>query len=205
MSSINEVASSAGVVNYFDPSKEQSKTRLAAGVYPAHIIKCDKATRSVRNKYKADIYNFRIKIDKSVAGRTYQIEDIDGKMKQVDGNNYIGREVRSSGIFFFISPDVGDDFEANPGGNRKYMDTVMALGVNCPDVEVDIDGEKKMVKSLPHLDTNDFLGVPVLATIGLGKPWKGTDGVERKSFEVKTIDKWEEGEKVDVELEDLPF
>ena len=127
------------------------------------------------------------------------------KGKKFDGNNYIGREVRSSGIFFFIAPDVGDDFEANPGGNRKYMDTVMALGVNCPDVEVDIDGEKKMVKSLPHLDTNDFLGVPVLATIGLGKPWKGTDGVERKSFEVKTIDKWEEGEKVDVELEDLPF
>ena len=149
MSSVNEVMGSTGVVNYFDPSKEQSKARLAAGIYPAHIVKCDRATRSVRNKYKADIYNFRIKIDNSVSSKTYQIEGIDGNMKEVSGSNYVGREVRSSGIFFFITPDVGDDFEANPGGNRKYMDTVIALGVDCPDVEVDIDGEKKMVKSLP--------------------------------------------------------
>ena len=205
MSSVNEVMGSTGVVNYFDPSQEQSKVRLSAGIYPAHIIKCDRATRSVRNKYKADIYNFRIKIDDSVSTKTYQIEDINGAMKQVDGSNYIGREVRSSGIFFFMTPDVGDDFEANPGGNRKYMDTVLALGVDCPEVEVDIDGEKKMVKSLPHLEPNDFLGVPVIATVGLGKPWKGTDGVDRQSFEVKSIDKWEEGIKKDVEAEDLPF
>ena len=85
------------------------------------------------------------------------------------------------------------------------MDTVLALGVDCPEIEVDVGGEKKMVKSLPHLDTSDFLGIPVLATVGLGKPWKGTDGVDRQSFEVKSIDEWKQGVKLDVELEELPF
>ena len=204
MSSMSEVASSS-VVNYFDPSLEQSKARLVAGVYPAHIVKCDKVNRPVKGKYKADIYNFRIKVHESVSERTYPVEEIDGSIKHIDGNNYAGREVRSIGIFFFITPEVGDDFEANPGGNRKYMEVVMSLGIKCPEIEVDVDGEKKKVKSLPHLETNAFLGVPVLATIGLCKPWKGTDGIERQSFEVKSIDKWEGGEKVDVELEELPF
>ena len=206
MSTMSDVAdATTGMVNYFDPSQEQSKVKLAQGVYPAHIVKCDRVTRDVRNKHKADIYNFRIKIDKSVAKKSYQIEDIAGDMVQVDGSNYIGREIRSQGIFFFLTPDAGDGFEAHPGGNRKYMETILALGVECPEVEVDIDGEKRMVKSLPHLDTSDFLGRPVLAVVGLGKPWKGTDGVARQSFEVKSIDKWEEGEKVDVEAEELPF
>ena len=204
MSTMTEVASGS-VVNYFDPSLEQSVTRLASGVYPAHIIKCDIVTRPVRGKYKADIYNFKIKVHDSVATKTYQIEDIDGSMKHVEGNHYIGREGRSIGIFFFLTPNPGDDFEAQPGGNRKYMETVEALGVDCPELELDVDGEKKMVKSLPHLETSDFLGVPVFATLGLGKPWVGTDGIERKSFEVKSIDKWEGGVKIDVELEKLPF
>ena len=172
MSTMTEVASKE-LANYFDPSLEQSAVRLALGVYPAHITHCDKITRPVRGKYQADIYNFKIKIHDSVATKTYQIEEIDGSMKNVEGSHYIGREVRrSTGIFFFLTPDLGDEFEAHPGGNRKYMEVVMSLGIKCPEIEVDVDGEKKKVKSLPHLETNAFLGVPVLATIGLGKPWR---------------------------------
>ena len=205
MSNVADVIGSTGGVNYFDPSLEQSNVKLSPGIYPANIIKCEKVTRPVRGKHSADIYNFRIKVHESVAGKSYQVEDIDGTKKQVDGNNYIGREIRSVGIFFFLTPEPGDNFTAHPGGNRKYMDTVLALGVDCPEIEVDVGGEKKMVKSLPHLDTSDFLGIPVLATVGLGKPWKGTDGVDRQSFEVKSIDEWKQGVKLDVELEELPF
>ena len=205
MSTMNDVVGSNGMVNYFDPSLEQSNAKLAPGIYPANIVKCDKLTRPVKGKYKADIYNFKIKVHESVAKKTYQVEDIAGNLKDIDGNNYVGREIRSQGIFFFLTPDAGDDFEAHPGGNRKYMETVIALGVDCPEVEVDVGGSKKKVKSLPHLDTSDFLGRAVLATVGLGKPWKGTDGMERQSFEVKSIDQWKEGAKIDVELEELPF
>ena len=205
MSTMTEVAGATKVNHYFDPSQEQSKTRLAQGVYPGHIIKCDSVVRPVKNKHKARIFNYRIKVDKSVASRHYQIEDIDGTMKDVDASNYTGREIRSQGVFFFLTPDVGDDFEANPGGNRKFMETVEALGVSCPEIEIDVDGEKRMVKTLPDLHESAFLGVPVLANVGLGRPWKGTDGVERQSFEVKSINTWEEGTKVDVEASELPF
>ena len=198
---MTEVAKGSGVVNYYDPSLESSNTRLAHGIYPAHIVKCDKITRPVRGKHQADIYNFRIKVHTSASKHTYRIEDIDGHMKDVSGASYVGREIKSAGVFFFLSPEAGDTFEAHPGGNRKYMETVMALGVDCPEVEID----GKMVKSLPHLDPSDFLGKPVLAKVGLGKPWKGTDGVERQPFEVKSIEKWAEGETIDVEAEELPF
>ena len=203
MSTMTDTMDVATAVNYFDPSQEKTNTRLAHGVYPAHVIKCDSVERPIKGKFKARIYNFRIKIANEVATRHYQIEDISGIMTDVNSSDYIGREVRSAGIFFFLTPDIGDDFEANSGGNRKFMDTVEALGVPCPEIEVEIDGEKRMVKSLPSLEHSDFLGKPVLANIGLGRPWKGTDGVERQSHEVKSINLWEEGTYV--ETEKLPF
>ena len=205
MSTMTEVAGSTSVNHYFDPSQEQSTIRLAQGVYPVHIIKCESTVRPIKGKYSARIFNYRVKVHSSVAGRKYQVEDIDGKMKDVDASGYIGREIRSQGVFFFLTPDVGDDFEANPGGNRKFMETLEALGVECPEVEIDVDGEKRMVKTLPDLHESAFLGVPVLANVGLGKPWKGSDGVERQSFEVKSINKWDEGSKIDVEAAELPF
>ena len=203
MSTMTDTMATATAVNYFDPSQEKTNTRLAQGVYPAHIIKCDSVERPIKGKFKARIYNFRIKIANEVTTRHYQIEDISGVLTDVNSADYIGREVRSAGIFFFLTPDIGDDFEANSGGNRKFMDTVEALGVSCPEIEVEIDGEKRMVKSLPNLEHSDFLGKPVLANIGLGKPWKGTDGIERQSHEVKSINIWEEGSYV--ETEKLPF
>ena len=191
--------------DYFDPSQEKTNTRLAKGVYPVHIIKCDTAIRSVKNKYKACIYNFVVKVDTTAKTRAYQVEDIDGTPKSVSGAEYVGREIRSQGVFRFLAPEVGDDFEGNPGGNRKFMETAEALGNNCPDIEVEVDGEKRTVKGLPTLDAKDFLGKPVLANVDFGKPWKGKDGVERTSLEVKSINLWKDGTEVDVELEELPF
>ena len=206
MSTMTDTMEVATAVNYFDPSQEKSNTRLAQGVYPAHIIKCESVVRPIKGKFKARIYNFRVKVAHEVADRHYQIEDISGVMKDVNPSDYIDREVRSVGIFFFLTPELGDDFKANSGGNRKFMDTVEALGVDCPEIEVEIDGEKRMVKSLPSLEHSDFLGKPVLASVGMGKPW--TDkltGIERQAYEVKSINLWEEGTSVDVEAAELPF
>ena len=202
---MEEVATN-NTVNFFDPSQEQSKVRLAMGVYPANIIECTFRDVEVRGKYRARVFNYRVKVHESVSKLTnFTIEDIDGSLKPVEGSNYVGREIRSSGVFFFLTPDIGDSFEANPGGNRGYMNTVNALGIDCPEIEVEIDGSKRMVKSLPELHTSDFLGKPVLANVGLSKAWKGSDGVERQTPEVKTIDLWKDGTHVDVEADDLPF
>jgi len=193
-------------VNFFDPSQEQSKVRLAVGTYPAHIIKCEIREVDVKGKYRAKVYNYRVKVHKSVSDvNSFAIEDIDGSMKPVEGNNYVGREIRSAGIFFFLTPDIGDSFKANPGGNRGYMNAVTALGIECPEIEVEVDGDKRMVKSLPDLRESDFIGKPVLANVNMGKPWKGNDGVERQTPEVKTIDLWKDGVQVDMEVDDLPF
>ena len=205
MSTMTEVAGSQSVSNYFDPSQEKSRSKLARGVYPAHIIKCDKPKTVEFKGYKALIYNYVIKVDNAVTRHNFQVEDIDGVLKDVNSADYIGREIKSKGVFFFLNPEVGDSFKANPGGNRGFMEAVEAIGVDCPEMEIEVDGEKRMVKTLPNLSPSDFVGAPVLATVDLGKPWKGTDGVERQSFEVKKINKWEEGTKIDVELEDLPF
>ena len=205
MSTMTEVANKTANHHYFDPSQEQSTTKLTQGVYPAHVIKCESVVRPVKGKYKARIFNYHVKVHESVTKRHYQVENIEGAMKDVDASGYIGREIRSAGVFFFLTPDAGDDFQANTGGNRKFMETVEALGVECPEIEIEVDGEKRTVKTLPDLHESAFLGVPVLANVGLGKPWKGTDGVERQSFEVKSIDTWEEGTKIDVDTEELPF
>ena len=203
MSTMTDTIEVATAVNFFDPSQEKTNTRLAQGVYPAHIIKCDSVVRPIKGMFKARIYNFRVQVANEVTERNYQIEDIGGIMTDVNSADYIGREVRSVGIFFFLTPEIGDDFKANSGGNRKFMDTVEALGVDCPEIEVEIDGEKRMVKSLPSLEHSDFLGKPVLANIGLGKPWTASDGIERQAHEVKSINLWEEG--THVETEKLPF
>ena len=50
-----------------------------------------------------------------------------------------------------------------------------------------------------------MIGKPIIATLNFGKPWKGDDGVERKTIEVKHAVLWEGGEVIDVELDDLPF
>ena len=41
MSTMTDTMQTATAVNYFDPSQEKTNTRLAQGVYPANIIKCD--------------------------------------------------------------------------------------------------------------------------------------------------------------------
>lgn len=208
MSTMTEVAeATTTTVNYYDPSEDKRPTRLASGVYPAHIIECESKTleKKVKGKYKAMVFNYKIEVHSEASSRTYQIEDIDGSMKDVSGSDYIGRKIKSGGIFFFLTPDVGDDFKANPGGNKKYMDTALALGVDCPEIEVEVDGEKRMVKTLPNLTKSDFLGKPVLANVDRGKSYVNKAGTEVFPFEVKSIDKWETGEVRDVELEELPF
>ena len=100
-----------------------------------------------------------------------------------------------------------DEFEANPGGNKKYFDFIKAMAIECKEVEMPIaDGKTKKVFELPS-ELNDFevLGAPVIATVNFGKEWKGSDGVPRQSLEVKHLDKWEGGVKIDVESDEMPF
>ena len=202
MSTVAEVSTN-GIASFFDPSQEQSRVRLSQGVYPAHIIKCVVKECPVQNKYKARIFNFTVKVDKEVANNTYKIEGIDGNLESVEGSNYTGREVRSQGIFYFLTPDVGDSFEAHAGGNRKYMETAEALGINCPEVEVEIDGDKRMVKQFPELTESEIKGKPIMGFIDIEEYVK--DGETRISYKVKDFTDWADGKVKDFAMDDLPF
>ena len=50
----------------------------------------------------------------------------------------------------------------------------------------------------------------ILADIKNGKPWKGNDGKERVSLEVKWLEPWVDGKPIDVDAvpskdDDIPF
>ena len=89
MSTMTDTMEVATTVNYFDPSQEKTNTRLAQGVYPAHIIKCVSVVRPIKGTFKARIYNFRVKVANEVVDRHYQIEDISGVMKDVNSADFI--------------------------------------------------------------------------------------------------------------------
>ena len=201
MSSVTEInIGEQSNMHYYDPKENEFVSLVPKQLYPMHAKKVDTRTVDVKGKYKAKVHNIIYEIAEECGQKTFLTD-----RGEVNGASFVGKEVYSTGIFMFLNPQAGDTFEANNGGNERYLRFCEVIKVACPEIEVDVDGSKKMVKSLPHLETSDFVGVPVYATLGLGKAWKGSDGIERKSFEVKSIDKWEKGVKIDVELEELPF
>lgn len=186
--------------NYVPAKSSRKKNRIATGWYPTHVIDCDINIRAVKEKYKAKIYNLRVAVSPEAKNQTYKIKDIAGNEVEVTGEDYVGYEFRGMGVFYFLIPQPGDDFEHNPGGNVGYMYMCEALGFKLEKAE--INGEK--VLKLPELSKDDVVGLPVMSCVGEGKPWTARDGSVRTSFEVKAFREWKGAEKKDV-LDDIPF
>ena len=200
MSSVLDAMEKSDTVHYYDPSQNKNVKLVAKQLYPSHITECKVAEVSVRKKYKAKVFNFFIEIADAVKDLTFK----DANGKEFKGDSFVGRRVKGGGVFFFLNPSDGDDFESNPGGNDKYLHFCESLGIECPEVEVDIDGEKRMVKTLPELESSDIIGKPLMSYIDLA-PWKDKEGNQRSSMNVKNFDKWSDGDTRDIALEDLPF
>ena len=199
-------------VTYWDETEDTPKVRMPEGNYPAHIIEVNTVERTVKGQHRALIYNYTVKIAPEAADMQMSALDYDGQEVQVSGEGYIGRTIRSSGVFKFLHPQNGDDFEPHPSGNKGYANFCKVLGVEMPVKEIEIEGEKVKVRELPDLTDDDILGKPVKAIIKYGKPWTSNkDGKTRTYLEVKWLAGWEEGIKVDVELfpngddDNLPF
>ena len=103
----------------------------------------------------------------------------------------------------FLNPQPGDTFEANNGANEKYLRFCETIKVNCPEVEVEIDGEKRMVKQFPELSDSEILGSPIMGYVDIQEYTK--DGEKKISYKVKDFSEWLEGKKRDFELDDVPF
>ena len=196
MSSILDAMEKSDTHHYYDPSQNKNVNLVAKQLYPSHITECKVAEVSVKKKYKAKVFNFFVEIADAVKDLTFTTTN----GKEVKGTSFAGRRVKGGGVFFFLNPVDG----ANPGGNDKYLHFCESIGIECPEVEVEVDGEKRMVKTLPELQSEDIIGKPLMSYIDIA-PWKDKDGNQRHSMNVKNFDKWTDGETRDIGIEDLPF
>ena len=185
-----------------DSSKKQQdgdwKRPLNEGEYLGHIK--DVSTREVSfNGYKATVYNYWVEVAKENEKMNYSFQG-----EFYDGSDYVGRNIKGLGVFKFLTPKEGDDFEANPSGNDKYLLFCKSIGVEIKKEERDMGGKKVTVEIMPSLSEEDINGRPVTAVVGRGKPYTNKNGKEIKPWQAKFVKSWDEGEVRDFN-EEIPF
>ena len=147
--------------------------------------------------FKALVYNYEFVIDAKNSEQTYEKDG-----QTFKGEEYVGRTYRSNGIFRFLEPQKGDDFESNSSGNKRYFQFCETVGVEIPRKVVKMKGQDVEVQVLPPLKGTDIDGAPAIALIDAGKPYKNKEGEERTPHVVKFVKEWEGGVKKDA---DIPF
>ena len=189
--------------SFFVPGEETEKPKNTPNVRGEFYGHMQNATsREVswtkdKKTFKALVYNYEFVVDTKNSEQSY-----DGKDGKYKGEEYVGRTYRSNGIFRFLEPKEGDDFESNSSGNKRYFQFCETIGVEIPRKVVKMEGKDVEVQVLPPLKGTDIDGAPAIALIDAGKPYKNKDGEERTPFVVKFIKKWEGGVKKDA---DIPF
>ena len=185
-------------MHYYDPKENNNVSLIPKQLYPVHARKLDMRDVDVKGKYKAKVYNVIYEIAEECGQKTFLTD-----RGEVKGSSFVGREVYSTGVFMFLNPKVGDTFEANNGANERYLRFCETIRVECPETEVDVDGEKRMVKQFPELTERDIIGKPLLGFIDIQEYVK--DGETKISYKVKDFSVWADGKTKDFELADLPF
>ena len=185
-------------MHYYDPKDNEYVSLIPKQLYPMHCKKVTTRIVDVKGKYKAKVYNIIYQVAEECEKKTFITE-----RGEVSGSSFVGKEIYSTGVFMFLNPQAGDTFEANNGGNERYLKFCETIKVDCPEIEVDIDGEKRMVKQFPELTEEEVKGSPVLGFIDIQEYIK--DGETKRSFKVKDFSEWQDGKKKDFELAALPF
>ena len=199
MASVNEInIGDTTHMHYYDPKENTRVSLIPKQLYPMHIKKVDTREVDVKGKYKAKVYNIIYEIAEECSKHKYNTE-----RGEINGSSFVGKEIYATGIFMFLNPKAGDTFEANNGANERYLRFCETIRVECPEVEVDIDGEKRMVKQFPELREGEMRGKPILGFIDAVEYIK--DGKTRTSYKVKDFAAWTDGKVKDFELDDLPF
>ena len=189
---------------YVPVKAAQPKRQLAQGWYPTHIVDVNILDRPVKGKHRAKIYNLTLEVAPEASASKFTIKDIKGEDVPITGEDYVGKTLRSMGVFYFLTPQIGEDYQANPEGQVGYKRFCDAMGVDMPKATIAVNGEKHEVYKLKELHKDDLLGLPVMSFLGESRPWKGKDGKTRTNLEVRAYKKWEGGIRKEV-LEDIPF
>ena len=199
MTSVNEInIGETNNMHYYDPKENQYVSLIPKQLYPVHAKKATIKIVDVKSKYKAKVYNIIYEVAEECAKKTFLTDS-----GEVNGSSFVGKELYSTGIFMFLNPQAGDSFEANNGANERYLRFCETIRVDCPEIEVDIDGEKRMVKQFPELTEHEMKGKPILGFIDIVDYIK--DGETRIAHKVMDFAAWTDGKVKDFELADLPF
>ena len=172
-------------------------TPIADGEYFGHI--CDVEEREVsthKGKHKAIVYNYKVKVATENSRNTYTYNWGNTKY-EAEGTEYVGQTIRGRGIFRYLVPTEEDTFTANPDGNRTYTYFCEAIGMQLPTIKKEINGETVKVKTLPTLTKEHITGVPVVAVVGRGNPYKNKNGKEITPSEIKFVKAWKDGTKME--------
>ena len=185
-------------MHYYDPKENDRVSFVPNQLYPMNAKEVQTRVVDVKAKYKAKVYNIIYEIAEECSKLTFSTD-----RGEVQGSSFVGKTVYGNGIFMFLNPGSGDTFEANNGANERYLQFCEIIKVECPEIEVDIDGEKRMVKQFPELTESEIIGSPIMGYIGIQPYVK--DGENKLAFKVKDFSEWQEGKKKDFELAGLPF
>ena len=197
MASVNEInIGDKTHMHYYDPKENTRVSLIPKQLYPMHAKTVQTREVPVKDKYKAKVYNIIYEIAEECSKHKYNTEN-----GEINGSVFIGKEIYATGIFMFLNPKPGDTFEANNGANERYLRFCETIKVNCPEIEVDIGGEKRMVKQFPELTEGEIKGKPILGFIDTVEYVK--DGETRISFKVKDFTSWTDGTVKG--FDDLPF
>ena len=198
MASVTETINIGETTNmhYYDPKDNEYVSLIPKQLYPMHCKKVDIREVNVKGKYKAKVYNIVYEIAEECAKKTFLADQ-----GEANGSPFVGKQVYGTGIFMFLNPKAGDTFEANNGANERYLRFCETIKIDCPEIEVDVDGEKRMVKQFPELIESDIIGKPIQGFIDTQEYVK--DGETKTSYKVKDFSVWAEGKVKN--LDDLPF
>tara|TARA_Y100001973_G_C5139960_1_gene302419 strand:- start:342 stop:944 length:603 start_codon:yes stop_codon:yes gene_type:complete len=200
MTSINEInVGENNNMHYYDPKENSTVSLIPKQLYPMHVKEVTTRVVDVRGKYKAKVYNVIYEVAEECGKRTFLSDK-----GEINGQPFVGKKVYGSGIFMFLNPKPGDTFEANNGANERYLRFCETLKVDCPEVEVVVDGEKRMVKQFPELQPSEMIGKSIMGYVDI-EEYTNRDGEKKMSYKVKDFSEWAEGKDKDFEIDALPF
>jgi hypothetical protein len=203
MATVNDVIKSdTGSIQFYNPSESGRKKLIPKQVYFAYIKEVSIKEVNVRKRYKAKVFNLTLELANANKNLTFH----DDNGNPVNGEVFAGREVRTTGVFLFLNPGETDEWEANNGANDKYLGFCEKVGVECPEVEVELDGVKAKVKQFPVLEASDLIGKPIRAYI-VEEQWTDKEGKSRTSVKAISFDVWDVPLNDDLKdsHDDIPF
>jgi hypothetical protein len=154
------------------------KEQLQLGWYPSHIVSATiRKSVKVRQRYRAHIYNIKFKIS-------------DAEGFKINGNGstvkFANRVVTNNGLFYFLSPQQGDDFEENPTGNKLYYRLL-----KCCKVPMEkLDNGSYL---LTEINPSAIIGHPMLIYLDKSKPFIGKEGKKITLMQVRKFMEWDGG------------